>query len=135
MAKKELVKIEIIEEDNGNKLFIMTRQIKGLSIYERAKAINKFLEKDTNVLLQAIENYLRSVFIYYGIIPQDGSDDALKESFYRLHSMGKDIAIIDRYAQTDERIIGERNQMTCILEDDILSAAIEVGEIEYDGRR
>lgn len=49
--------------------------------------------------------------------------------------MGKDIAIIDRYAQTDERIIGERNQMTCILEDDILSAAIEVGEIEYDGRR
>lgn len=61
MAKKELVKIEIIKEDNGNKLFIMTRQIKGLSIYERAKAINKFLEKDTNVLLQAIENYLRSV--------------------------------------------------------------------------
>lgn len=131
MAKKELVKIEIREED-GNKVFIMSQSIKGMSLYERSKVINRFLERETKVLEQAIENYLRSVFISYGIVPRDGSDDALQEAFYKLHNQGKDIAIIDRYCDTDERIIGERNQMTVILEEDILSAAIEVGEIDYE---
>ena len=131
MAKKELVSIEIREED-GNKLFLMSQSIKGLSLYERAKQINKFLEKETKVLEQAIENYLRSVFIFYGIVPYDGSNEALQEAFYKLHAIGKDIYILDRYAKVDERIIGERNNMTVILEDDILSAAIEIGEIEYE---
>ena len=130
MAKKELVTIEIREEGN-NKVFIMSQSIKGMSLYERSKVINRFLE--TKVLEQAIENYLRSVFISYGIVPRDGSDDALQEAFYKLHTKGKDIVIIDRYCDTDERIIGERNQMTVILEEDILSAAIEVGEIDYGG--
>jgi len=132
MAKKELVKIEIREEGN-NKVFIMSQSIKGMSLYERSKVINRFLERETKVLEQAIENYLRSVFISYGIVPYDGSDDALQEAFYKLHTKGKDIIIIDRYCDTDERIIGERNQMTVILEEDILSAAIEVGEIDYGG--
>ena len=132
MPKKELVKIEIKDEDKA-KVFVMSQSIKGMSLYERSKTINRFLEKETKVLIQAIENYLRSVFISYGIIPRDGSDDAIQEAFYKLHTKGKDIYILDRYAQVDERIIGERNQMTVILEEDILSAAMEVGEIEYGG--
>lgn len=130
MAKKELVTIEIREEGN-NKVFIMSQSIKGMSLYERSKVINRFLERETKVLEQAIENYLRSVFISYGIVPRDGSNDALQEAFYKLHAKGKDIVIIDRYCDTDERIIGERNQMTVILEEDILSCAMEVGEIDY----
>lgn len=131
MATKELVKIEIRDED-GAKIFIMSQSIKGMSLYQRSKTINRFLEKETKVLEQAIENYLRSIFISYGIIPRDGSADALQESFWQLqHVKGRDIYIIDRYATTDERIIGERNNMTVILEEDILSAAIEVGETEY----
>lgn len=131
MEKPELV---IKDGDNKDtKVFVMSQSIKGLSLYERAKAINRFLEKETKVLEQAIENYLRSVFISYGVVPRDGSDDALQEAFYKLHTKGKDIIIIDRYCNTDERIIGERNQMTVILEEDILSAAIEVGEIDYGG--
>lgn len=132
MAKKELVKIEVWQEGD-NATFVMSQSIKGLSIYERAKLINRFLERETKVLEQAIENYLRSVFISYGIIPKDGSYDALEESFYMLHAKGKDILIIDRYAKVDERIIGERNNMTVILEEDILSAAIEIEVIDYEG--
>ena len=135
MAKQESVNIEIRDENEHSKLFIMSQNIKGLSIYERAKAINKFLEKETKVLETCIENYLRSVFIYYGIIPKDGTDETLKESFYTLHNKGKDIVIYDRYSQTDERIIGERNNMTVILEDDILSAAMEIEIIDYDRQR
>lgn len=130
MEKVELV---INQGDNENsKVFVMSQSIKGLSLYERAKAINRFLEKETKVLETAIENYLRSIFIFYGIVPRDGSESAIMESFYKLNAKGKDILINDRYCQTSERIIGERNNMTVILEEDILSAAIEVEIVNYE---
>ena len=133
MAKKELVKIETQKgEEPNSKIYVMSQPIKGLSTYERAKAINRFIEKETKVLETCIENDLRAILISFGIIPQDGSDNALNEAFYELHSLGKDIKIYDRYCMADERIVGERNNMTIILEEDILSAAMEVEVVDYE---
>lgn len=130
MEKPELV---INQGDNKDtKVFVMSQSIKGLSLYERAKAINRFLEKETKVLETAIENYLRSIFIFYGILPRDGSESAIVESFYKLNAKGKDILIGDRYCETSERIIGERNNITVILEEDILSAAMEIEIVDYE---
>ena len=133
MAKKELVEIKVIPgESDNSKIYIMSQPIKGLSTYERAKAINRFVEKETKVLETCIENDLRAILIGFGIIPKDGSDDALNVAFYELHGKGKDIKIYDRYCMADERIIGERNNMTIILEEDILSVAMEVEIVDYE---
>lgn len=125
MVKKELV-IRTLQSENG-KVFILEQNIKGLNEYERAKAINHFINKETNVLETAIENYLRQIIRANGISIQDGSQKSLERAFNELKSKGKTIDINDRYYELgNERIIGENNGMTVILEDDILSCAIEV---------
>lgn len=131
MAKKELVTIETFDSENG-KIFVMSQDINGLSIYERAKVIEHFINKDTKVLEMALENYLRQVLRDYGIIPQDGSNSALERAFLQLENNGKKIDIVDRYYELEnERIIGESpNKMTIINENDILSCAMEV--VIYD---
>ena len=126
MAKVELV-IKKGETENS-KLYILSQDIKDLSLYDRAKARVKFLERETKVLENVIETDLRQVIRYYGIDIEDGSDDALNQAFADLKAKGKVIAIIDRYYQLgSEKIIGESaNHMTVIEEEGILSAAMEV---------
>ena len=125
MVKKELV-IRTLQSESG-KVFILEQNIKGLNEYERAKAINRFINKETNVLETAIENYLRQIIRTNGISIQDGSQEALERAFNELRNKGKNIDINDRYYELgNERIIGENNGMTVILEDDILGCAIEV---------
>lgn len=125
MVKKELV-IRTLQSENG-KVFILEQNIKGLTEYERAKAINRFINKETNVLETAIENYLRQIIRNNGISILDGSQKSLESAYNKLRNSGKTIDINDRYYELgNERIIGENNGMTVILEDDILSCAIEV---------
>ena len=130
MAKKELA-IKEYQGENG-KVFVLEQNIKGFDTYKRAKAINDFINKETKVLEMAIETHLRQVFNRFGVIIQDGSKSALERAFLELEHLGKKIELNDRYYNFgDERIVGESpNEMTCILEDDILSCAIEV--IIYD---
>lgn len=131
MVKKELV-IRTLQSENG-KVFILEQNIKGLNEYERAKAINRFINKETNVLETAIENYLRQIIRNNGISIQDGSQKSLESAYNKLRNSGKTIKINDRYYELgNERIIGENNGMTVILEDDILGCAIEVGETDYE---
>lgn len=125
MVKKELV-IRTLQSENG-KVFILEQNIKGLNEYERAKAINRFINKETNVLETAIENYLRQIIRNNGISILDGSQKSLESAYNKLRNSGKTININDRYYELgNERIIGENNGMTVILEDDILGCAIEV---------
>ena len=126
MAKKELA-IKTYQGEQG-KIFVLGQNIKGLNEYERAKAIESFIQRETKVLEMALETYLRQVLRDNGINIQDGSKQALERAFLELENKGKSIGIVDRYYEiNNERIIGESsNEMTVILEDDILSSAMEV---------
>ena len=130
MASKELVKIKIYDgEEPNSKVYVLSMLVKDLDTYEKAKATKRFINKETQVLEQVIENDLRQVLRDNGIIPQDGSNQALERAITLLECQGKKINIVDRYYQIgDERIIGESpdNSMTIIIEDDILSCAVEV---------
>lgn len=126
MAKKQL-EIKTYKSENG-KVFVLSQSIAGLDEYEKAKAITRFINSETKVLEIAIESYLRQIIHENGISIYDGSKDALERAFLDLEYKGKKIGIIDRYYEINgERIIGESpNKMTVILEDNILSAAMEV---------
>ena len=102
--------------------------IQGLGIYEKAKAIKRFVEKETQVLEQVLESDLRQVLRENSVIPQDGSYQALERAIWELEQKGKSIEINDRYKELgDERIIAESpNKMTVIEEDNELSCAMEV---------
>lgn len=131
MAKKELVKIETQRgEEKNSTIYVMSMPIKDLGIYERAKAIKRFKDRETQVLEQVIENDLRQILRNYGIVPEDGSDQALEKAFNQLETKGVHIEIRDRYFEFQgERIIGESpNKMTIIVEEDgtLLSCAMEI---------
>ena len=134
MPKKELVMIKTYASESGGKVYVISQSIKDLSLYERSKAINRFIEKETKVLETCIDNDLRQVLISYGIIPQDGTQQALERAFLQLESKGVSINIYDRYNKLDnEYIVGAKNFMTIINEDDILSAAVEVEVVKNGG--
>ena len=129
MAKQELVKIKVYDgEEPNSKIYVLSMSIKGLDIYEKAKATKRFINKETQVLEQVIETDLRQVLRSHGVIPQDGSNQALEKALTQLELKGVAISIIDRYYKlNDERIVGESpNKMTCIEEDEILSCAMEI---------
>lgn len=127
MAKKELVTIKTYRTETG-KVFVLSQSIVGLNEYDKAKAITKFINNETKVLETSIDTYLRQVLHENGVIPSDGSDVALFKAFNELQFKGKSIEIVDRYSNlANESIVGESpNEMTVIIEDDILSAAVEV---------
>lgn len=129
MAKKESVKIEKIkgEEDNST-IYIMSQDISGLNLYERAKATKRFIDNETKVLEMVLESDLREILRANGVIPQDGGENALKVAFAYLEDKGKHIEIRDRYYNLyDEKIVGESpNKMTVILEESTLSCAMEI---------
>ena len=129
MAKKELVKIETLngEEDNST-IYIMSLNISGLNLYEKAKATKRFAESETKVLEQVLETDLRHILRSNGIIPSDGSEQALEKALMKLELLGKTIEIRDRYFEFNgERVVGESpNHMTIIEEDEILSCAMEI---------
>ena len=126
MAKKELA-IKTYDSEQG-KIFVLEQNIKGFNEYQKAKAIESFISKETKVLEMAIETYLRKVLRENGISIKDGSQLSLERAFLELENKGVSVELNDRYLVINsERIIGESpNEMTVILEDDILSAAIEV---------
>ena len=129
MGKKELVKIDIFDgEEPNSKVFVLTMDVSGLGIYEKAKATTKFINKETQVLEQVIDGHLRQVFREKGVAIEDGSNSALQKAFYILESQGVCIGVYDRYYEiNNERIIGESpNGMTVIEEDGKLSCAMEV---------
>ena len=131
MAKKELVKIETQNgEEPNSTIYVMSMSIKGLGIYEKAKAIKRFKDRETQVLEQVLDSDLRQILRNYGIIPEDGSDQALEKAFNQLETKGVHIEIRDRYFEFQgERIIGESpNKMTIIVEEDgtLLSCAMEI---------
>ena len=127
MATKPV--IEIVEKDEEHIIYYMYQDLMGLNLYDRTKAIERFINNATKTLEIAISNDLREILRKNGIIPQDGSESALKRAFDKLEDKGYAISIIYRYYQIeDERIIGESpNQMTVIMEDKfIIGCSMEI---------
>ena len=135
MAKQELVKIVTHRgEEPNSTIYVMSMSIKGMGIYDKAKAIKRFKDKETQVLEQVLDTDLRQILKSYDVVPDDGSEQSLKKALDQLELKGVHIEIRDRYFEFQgERIIGESpNLMTIIEEDEILSCAMEI--IVYDGR-
>ena len=127
MSKKKKIDLKTYDSECG-KVFVLNQDISGLNEYEKAKAINHFINNETKVLETILDNHCRTLLRENGVKIQDGSNNALNQAICELKVKGKDLGIVDRYYEiNNERIIGQsQNQMTVIQEDDTLSCAIEV---------
>lgn len=122
-------KLEEIERDDNHVIFYLWQNIENCDLYDRAKAVDRFLTRESKVLERVIESELHTIFYNFGIIPQTKSKSALNDLFSALNRKGHDIVIIDRNKNADfEQSLGvSDNGMTLILEDKaIISFAMEI---------
>lgn len=135
MARKELVKIESFQgETKNSQIFVMSMDTKGMSLYEKAKNTEKFINRETKVLEQVLESIVRNFLRENGIIVQDGSHKSLEHALWELEQKGKVIDIVDRYEDLhNDTIIGQSpNLMTIVEEESIVSCAMEIVIYERD---
>lgn len=131
MGKKQ-VDLKTYDDDLSNgKIFVISQNISGFNEYERAKAINRFINSEIKVLITCVETYIRQILINAGIVPPNGTKKAIKEALEEYKIVyNKSFDFKDRYKNMKESIVGEKDEISVILEDDILSCAMEVGVIE-----
>lgn len=127
--------IEIIEQGKDYKIYYMHQDLSGLDLYERTKAIERFINNATKTLETLISTDLRHFLRGYGIIPYDGSEKSLETAISKLNDLGKEIYIIDRYyeIENEKTIAISQNNMTVIFEDDnLIGCSIEFGITERE---
>lgn len=105
-----------------------------MSLYQRTKAIEKFIRHETKILENCIETEIKAIFQRNGINVYDTSESALNELFSALNSKGKRIEITDLFeCKVDDNcvLLGKSpNKMTVWLEDEILlECGIRIREI------
>lgn len=107
-----------------------------MSLYQRTKAIEKFIKQETKILENCVETEIRAIFTRNGINVYATDKDALNDLFRALHDKNKDIVIIDLFKDKNYDgcvLMGTSpNNITIWLEDDtLLECGIEVREVEY----
>lgn len=119
---------EIIREDN---CLYLTQDLIGMNIYDRAKAIVNFCDKETKLFEKEIDRLICDIFKRNNINVPNTEKSVLKLAFDLLKSKGKDIEIIDLYKSECElkKVKTTKNHFTVMLEEDrYLQCGVEVVE-------
>ena len=111
-------KVELTQDNN---CYYLTQNIGGLSLYEKAKLINRFVKNETQVLEKYIDTEIRTQLGRVVINILDTSKGGLYDLFDTLKSMGITIEITDLYKNKEidrcEYVGLSENHMNIYLED------------------
>lgn len=116
----------------------LTLDLKGLDLYQRGKAIRKFINSDTKIVEDYADTLIRAIFKRNGINVYGDDKSVLNRAFDTLKQKGKQIEIIDFYQNVDlercEIITTTKTKMTILIEDNrYLLAGVIVKEGERNG--
>ena len=91
--------VQIVEEQEttDKKVIYMVQDLKDFSIYERAKAIVNFCDKETKNLEKVVDRALLDIFNQNGINIPNTSKSVLKKAFATLKENNKGIIAEDLY--------------------------------------
>ena len=126
---------KITREDN---CIYLTQDIGGMNIYDRAKAIVNFVEKETKELEKEIDNAILDIFEDNHIFIQSKRKSVLKKAFDTLNQIyHKDIKVRDLYKDKKDiyktELIKTTDLFTIWLEDDTtLQVGIEIYVVEIN---
>jgi len=116
----------------------LTLDLKGLDLYQRGKAIRKFINSDTKIVEDYADTLIRAIFKRNGINVYGDDKSVLNRAFDTLKQKGKQIEIIDFYQNVDlercEIVTTTKTKMTILIEDNrFLQCGIIVKEGERNG--
>lgn len=85
------------QETKDRKVIYMVQDLKDFTIYQRAKAIVNFCDKETKNLEKVIDRAIIDIFNQNGINIPNTSKSVLKKAFATLNENNKDIIARDIY--------------------------------------
>ena len=114
----------------------LTLDLKGLDLYQRGKAIRKFINSDTKIVEDYADTLIRAIFKRNGINVYGDDKSVLNRAFDTLKQKGKQIEIIDFYQNVDlercEIVTTTKTKMTILIED---NRYLQAGVIVKEGER
>ena len=121
---------KIMIQDNA---IFLTLDLKGLDLYQRGKAIRKFVNSDTKIVEDYADRLCKAILSKNGIKVKDTTESAYKEALDKLNAKGKRLYVIDFYKDTNldncEVVQRSKNKITVLIEDNrYLECGVEVVE-------
>ena len=111
----------------------LTLDLKGLDLYQRGKAIRKFINSDIKIVQDYVDMLCVYIFKKNGINVLSMDKSALQQAFDSLKAKGKKIDLTDVYANKDLwrcQVLEKKDHMTVILEENrFLQVGVKVEEI------
>ena len=129
-----------IERDNDT-LWLM-QDLSGMGVYDKAKAIVNFCDKETKLFEKEIDRAIIDIFERNGIQIPNTDKNVLKLAFDLLKAKGKNIEITDLYKQDKndgyEFVKYTKNHFTIVLEQmsmsgyrgETIQCGVEIKEID-----
>lgn len=109
--------LQIIEEQDAYVVEI-SKNIFGLSQYDKAKEIKKFYTSEVKQLESTIETCVLALLDQFGIIVYDDTEESVKSAIDKLNrEYGREIKICDCYEHIKEKVVHRRKGQTCIIDD------------------
>lgn len=110
-----------IERDIDTNTLWLMQDLGGMGVYDKAKAIVDFCDKETKLFEKEIDRAILEIFDRNGIEIPNTEKKVLKLAFDLLKAKGTDIKIIDAFKDTKidncEFVKLTKNQFTVVLED------------------
>lgn len=124
-----------IERDNDT-LWLL-QDLSGMGVYDKAKAIVNFCDKETKLFEKEIDRAILEIFEKNGIEIPNTDKSVLKLAFDLLKAKGTDIEIVDAFKDTKidncEFVKLTKNQFTVVLEDSrYIQCCVRIKEKNYE---
>lgn len=108
--------LEIITNDDGNKVVLLSKSLKGLTTYEELTEIENFKKNDIKRLEYGVDFVIRDILGQYGIIPNESNKEGLQRAFDTLKSKYHiQIKIADCYSYTEERVLYHKHDLQSLI--------------------
>ena len=127
MKRKPQIEIE-------DSTIYLSMDLKGLDLYERGKAIRRFINSDIKIVQDYVDMLCVCIFKKNGINVLSMDKSALERAFDSLKAKGKKIDLIDIYKNKEiwhSQILDSKDYITIVLEENrYLECGVKVEEVD-----
>ena len=104
---------------NENNCFYLSQDLSGMDLYERTRAIKRFVNSDTKILEECVNNEIKALFKAKGINAYSNDESVLKSALDTFNRQYGTITIVDLFKNPVERCekIDNKNDITIVIED------------------
>lgn len=102
-----------------NNCLYLSQDLSGMDLYERTRTIKRFINSDTKILEECVNNEIKAIFKSKGINAYSSEESVLKTALDTFNRQYGTITLVDLFKNPVERCekIDNKNGMTIVIED------------------